>query len=1647
MPNIENRALVGVQVLVVTALPKEHAAAVAVLPPRRKPIPLHGGGGTTFQCEIVRVRSRSGGAHNAAVIVLPDMGNNIAAAFTATVESQLPNLRVIIMCGIAGGLRERLSGGSVNFEADIRLGDVVISNEMGVIQYDLGKDEDGDWTPRNRPRPPGAELLQAVRLLESDRLGGERPWETYIAAAIPSVEGARRPADDIDSGGDTIAYPRDPNRSPGVPRLFQSPIASGNTLLKNEKRAIALRQTHKVLATEMEGSGVADASWLNNNGYLLVRGICDYGNVKKGDLWQGYAAVAAAAVTRAILERLPAGLDRNRITKKRAVTGGGADDAILELHQVTAAHDVIIKLAHSSAASNFAGKVQAFLKAYLMREDGPGTVPFGGRDEELNRLDQWLADEHAPPRCILAAPGGRGKSALLVHWIKRLEEQGRLGDAEGAWRLVFVPISMRFRTNRPQIFYEAIAANLAKILGQKLAAPFTDPVDHYEEQCRQLLNKALAQRKRILLIIDGLDEALGERFDASWFPLAGGPFVRLLVSARWQVGDRGVRGWVERLGWDDAVRVETLDLPLLDYSGVRDLFVNTGAPVDLLASRPEIIARVHALAEGEPLLLRLYAEDLWKFGDDTSRLTVGDLDRLTPGLEGYFKGWLARQREAWAAELAMIDEGTLFAYLTILACAYGPLPSAELSDLVQRAYGIIPGFRIEDDLYPLRRFVIGTGKPSQDENTGYVLTHPRFGEFLREIYFDPHQIEHTRQAFAAWARAVLRQINRRELEKTATYLLEYIGQHLEDVKAPAADFMNLVEEGWLLAWQEFEGGYRGFSLNVQQARQVAADRPAKGQPAWARQLRCQLVLSSIASIGSRIPSTLLFECLKNGLLSPRQALHWAEFLPFYDRVQALVVLAPHLPEAERVVVFTEALYAVHEIEIEDGEEDRARALASLAPHLPPLLLERALQGTLQIEEEARPQVLAALAPYLPSSLLAAALEAARQIKDEEGRAQVLAALAPHLPLLLLAAALDATRQIEYEGPRAKVLAAVAPHLPPPLLAAALKATEEILGPWPRATAVAALAPYLSEAQRAGVLARAVQLAQQSQKDEVRGSAFAFLAPHLSDDAERGSLVAVALQAARQTESDYFRGEIIKSLAPHLRAPLLGEALETARQIKYEGLGAETLAALAPHLPTTLLVGALESTRKFVSPSARADALAALAPHLPARLSGAALQIAQQIDDDEACAQALTALAPYLPAPSLDAALETAHRIKDVAHRVRAIAALAPFLPGPERADILGAALNVTKRIGDEGPRARILAALAFYLPEDERPDVLETALQMARHIEHSERRAWALTEVVPYLPERERTGVLEAALEAVQQIGDDELQAKAFRALTPHLPKGERASVLGVALKVAQQIRGDLNRIQALGALAPSLSEDERADMLGTALKGARRIKDGGDRVYAFAALVPHLPEAERADVLDLALRAAKQIKHFTGQPLIHWKRAEALAALLPHLPGPLALQHAQQIAYKGDRIRALTKLMPYLPDPERSVALAAVLRAAQQKGIRDYTFDPTFALVDLAPYLTESERVRLLPTALEAAKKIKDRPVRARALAALAPHLPVKLEEDALRYFILSADRIDRGAFLNLLHDFLPICYRLEDLAGLREIQRTICEVGTWFK
>ena len=185
-------------------------------------------------------------------------------------------------------------------------------------------------------------------------------------------------------------------------------------------------------------------------------------------------------------------------------------------------------------ARNFQFATRAFKNEYLLSETNP--VPFGGRNAELRRLDDWLLDPSSCPRMLVTAPAGRGKSALLVHWMKNLEDGGVCGD--DGWQLAFMPISIRVGTNIPRVFYRGLASRLAEIMNEEPPSDLGRDADDFRMSVGVLLEKVAESDRGVLVVVDGLDEAPEETFDAAIFPM--GPAnknLRVLLSARWQKGD------------------------------------------------------------------------------------------------------------------------------------------------------------------------------------------------------------------------------------------------------------------------------------------------------------------------------------------------------------------------------------------------------------------------------------------------------------------------------------------------------------------------------------------------------------------------------------------------------------------------------------------------------------------------------------------------------------------------------------------------------------------------------------------------------------------------------------------------------------------------------------------------------------------------------------------------------------------------------------------------------------------------------------------------------------------------------------------------------------------------------------------------------
>ncbi|NEP62821.1 MAG: 5'-methylthioadenosine/S-adenosylhomocysteine nucleosidase [Symploca sp. SIO2G7] len=296
--NSESKPNIGI----ITALPQEYAAVRKILEnTKNKSFPGQGGGNRYL---LGDVSTKDKGKHTVA-LCLAAMGNNIAAIRASVLLKHFPDLESIIMVGIAGGIPDPGIP-----DEHVRLGDIVISNEKGVIQYDFDKETITENTHRHPPRPPSSSLLEAVRLLEVEELMGEKPWLKFIEQAL-LPKGQQRPSVETDilvsstNPDQRLEHPQDFKRNNGEPRVFIAPIASANQLLQNPIKRDQLRNKFGVKAVEMESSGIADATWNYEIGYLVVRGICDYCDSQKNDGWHPYAAAVAAAYTRALLESMP----------------------------------------------------------------------------------------------------------------------------------------------------------------------------------------------------------------------------------------------------------------------------------------------------------------------------------------------------------------------------------------------------------------------------------------------------------------------------------------------------------------------------------------------------------------------------------------------------------------------------------------------------------------------------------------------------------------------------------------------------------------------------------------------------------------------------------------------------------------------------------------------------------------------------------------------------------------------------------------------------------------------------------------------------------------------------------------------------------------------------------------------------------------------------------------------------------------------------------------------------------------------------------------------------------------------------------------------------------------------------------------------
>jgi nucleoside phosphorylase/Tfp pilus assembly protein PilF len=453
-----------VTVGVVTALPEERAAMLAMLD---RPVSWTAAGrGAGRVYDLGEIPSHDGGRHVVA-LALADMGNNIAAARGALVLQHFPDVEAILMVGIAGGVPN-----PERAEEHVRLGDLVVSDRRGVIQYDFIKKKGKIAEVRASPRPPHARLLEAARLLESDAHAGARPWEALVQRAA-DLPGAARPDPSTDvllaskAPFQRVKHPADRKRIEGQPRVFFGSIASANVLLKDPLWRDRLREQYGAKAVEMEASGIADATWQAGAGYIAVRGICDYCDRSKNDDWHMYAAVVAAAYARALLERMAGGV---------AVPAEGPR--------------------HNLRARN---------------------PYFQGRGEELAWVEQALRQERQATitHASVFGLGGVGKSALALEAAHRAVDRGEYPG--GVWWVAAEgdPVDALVR----------LAPALRALAPEEVRRRLPSGETHAEAIAEQVRLALGGQRAPSLVVLDNVSAP-------GWGKYVPGGAVRVLVTTR-----------------------------------------------------------------------------------------------------------------------------------------------------------------------------------------------------------------------------------------------------------------------------------------------------------------------------------------------------------------------------------------------------------------------------------------------------------------------------------------------------------------------------------------------------------------------------------------------------------------------------------------------------------------------------------------------------------------------------------------------------------------------------------------------------------------------------------------------------------------------------------------------------------------------------------------------------------------------------------------------------------------------------------------------------------------------------------------------------------------------------------------------------------
>jgi nucleoside phosphorylase len=251
-----------------------------------------------------------------------ETGNVNAGRLTGSMFKTFPNIRMAVLVGIGGGIPRPIP--SEDPLDDIHLGDVVVGwpgdGKPACVYHDRGRSKVGSQTEMlGTMQNPDWRLINALGVLSSNHELGRTKFDQQLTRlrgrkkfAYPGRERDRlfkATHHHIGSYGSHCMH-CDPNELVRRPQRDEDDehklifhcgrIATGTSVIQDGELRDRIRERcDGALCVEMEAAGV-DV----NRQCLVIRGISDYADSHKNDVWKSYAAGNAAAFTRELLCRI-----------------------------------------------------------------------------------------------------------------------------------------------------------------------------------------------------------------------------------------------------------------------------------------------------------------------------------------------------------------------------------------------------------------------------------------------------------------------------------------------------------------------------------------------------------------------------------------------------------------------------------------------------------------------------------------------------------------------------------------------------------------------------------------------------------------------------------------------------------------------------------------------------------------------------------------------------------------------------------------------------------------------------------------------------------------------------------------------------------------------------------------------------------------------------------------------------------------------------------------------------------------------------------------------------------------------------------------------------------------------------------------------